>query len=117
MQELLKSNSVTRRQQRSDYQSLLKGLLFDDRGNRMSPSFTSKRGVRYRFYVSTAILTAHGEQKASMQRVAAPELEQIIGVALRQQFPQAAELNDQGLIAAYVERIIISEARFRSASQ
>ena len=46
-----------------------------------------------------------------MQRVAAPELEQIIGVALRQQFPQAAELNDQGLIAAYVERIIISEAK------
>ena len=39
VQSLLKSNSVTRRQQRSDNQSLLAGLLFDDRGNRMSSAF------------------------------------------------------------------------------
>ncbi len=36
VQSCVKSNSITRRQQRSDNQSLLAGLLFDDRGNRMS---------------------------------------------------------------------------------
>ena len=32
------------------------GKLYDDSGNRMSPSFSSKNGVRYRFYVSSALL-------------------------------------------------------------
>ena len=36
---------------RSD--ALLVGLLFDDRGNRMSPSHAKKKGVRYNYYVST----------------------------------------------------------------
>jgi site-specific DNA recombinase len=76
VQDRLKSNAVIRGQQRSDYQALLKGLLFDDHGNRMSPSFSSKRGVRYRFYVSSAILTARGSQAASVRRVSAPELEE-----------------------------------------
>jgi hypothetical protein len=32
------------------------GRLFDDRGNRMSPTHANKRGVRYRYYVSHALL-------------------------------------------------------------
>ena len=36
--------------------AILGGLLFDDRGNRMSPSHANKRGVRYRYYVSHALL-------------------------------------------------------------
>jgi len=39
----------------SESGALLKGKLFDDRGNRMGPSFSSKNGVRYRFYLSTAL--------------------------------------------------------------
>jgi hypothetical protein len=31
--------------------SFLSGLLFDDRGNLMSPSHVNKKGVRYRYYV------------------------------------------------------------------
>jgi site-specific DNA recombinase len=111
VQELLKSNSVTRRQQRSDNKFLLTGMLFGDCGNRMSPSFTSKRGVRYRFYVSSAILTAHGSQTALVRRVSAPELETGIIVALRERFPQAGELADQDLIAAYIERVVLGESK------
>ena len=110
VQELLKSNSITRRQKRGDTQALLAGLLFDDRGNRMSPSFTIKRGVRYRFYVSSAILTARGSQTASLRRVSAPELEKSIVVALRERFPQGAELADQVIIAAHIERIVLSQS-------
>jgi hypothetical protein len=36
-------------------EALRLGKLFDDKGNRMGPSFSSKNGVRYRFYVSTAL--------------------------------------------------------------
>jgi site-specific DNA recombinase len=111
VQELVKSNSVTCRKQRSDNQALLKGLLFDDRGNRMSPSFASKRGARYRFYVSTALLTGRGSQAASLRRVSAPELENSIVVALRDRFPQAGELADQAIIAAYIERVVLSKGK------
>src|SRR5204863_3983055 len=54
VQELLKSNVVKRRVKFSESGALLQGKLFDDKGNRMGPSFSSKNGVRYRFYVSTA---------------------------------------------------------------
>ena len=55
VQELLKSNTVKRKVKFSESGALLQGKLFDDRGNRMGPSFSSKNGVRYRFYVSTAL--------------------------------------------------------------
>lgn len=106
--DLLKTNSVTRRQQRSDNQSLLGGLLFDDRGNRMSPSFSTKRGVRYRFYVSSAILSGRREQAGSVKRVSAPDLEGSITAALRERFVQSScDLTDQCLVAAHVERIAL----------
>ena len=41
---------------RSRSGALLLGKIFDDRGNRMSPSHAIKGGIRYRYYVSAAIL-------------------------------------------------------------
>jgi DNA invertase Pin-like site-specific DNA recombinase len=109
VQDLLKDNSVTRRQQRTDNQSLLKGLLFDDRGNRMSPSFTTKRGVRYRFYVSSAILSGRREHAGSATRVAAPDLESSIVSALRERLADSGDLADQDLIGAHIERIALGQ--------
>ena len=111
VQDLLKNNSITRRQQRSDTQALLKGLLFDERGNRMSPSFSSKRGVRYRFYVSSAAMTGRGNRGTSVRRIPAPELERTVLDALRERFPQRGTLADQNLVAAHVERIILCDQK------
>jgi hypothetical protein len=58
--------------------SLLKGLLFDDAGNRMSPSHAVKRGRRYRYYVSQAILQHRKHEAGSVIRVPAHEVEQIV---------------------------------------
>ena len=33
-------------------EALLAGRIFDDRGNRMSPSHARKRGIKYRYYLS-----------------------------------------------------------------
>src|ERR1700681_1664975 len=49
-QQLLATNSNGRKVKRSESGALLAGKLYDDKGNRMSPSFSSKHGVRYRFY-------------------------------------------------------------------
>ncbi len=57
VQAALNANTVERSLASSKQGSLLAGLLYDDRGNRMSPSFSTKNGVRYRFYVSAPAFT------------------------------------------------------------
>ena len=67
--------------------------------------------MRYRFYVSSAILTARGSQAASVRRVSAPEVEESVVAALRERFPQAGEYADSDLIAAYFERIVLIKSK------
>src|SRR6266480_4313404 len=75
VQDLLKSNSNGRRGKSSKSGALLQGKLYDDKGNLMGPSFSSKKGVRYRFYVNTAL---RGRKEAgSVRRVSASEIEGI----------------------------------------
>jgi site-specific DNA recombinase len=82
-QELLKSNTVKRRARFSESGALLQGKLFDDKGNRMGPTFSSKNGVRYRFYVSVA-LRGRSHKAGSVTRVSAPEIEGLVKAALNE---------------------------------
>jgi site-specific DNA recombinase len=82
VQDLLKSNRITRRIKHSKSGALLRGKLFDDKGNAMSPSFSGKNGIRYRFYVSTA-LRGRTDRAGSVARVSAPEIEGIIEDTIR----------------------------------
>ncbi len=49
VQLLLESRAAGRKARRTASEALLMGRLYDDRGNRMSPSFSAKNGVHYRF--------------------------------------------------------------------
>jgi DNA invertase Pin-like site-specific DNA recombinase len=51
--------------------SILMGLLFDADGHRMTPSHTNKKGVRYRYYVSQALLQSGQAKAGAMARVSA----------------------------------------------
>jgi site-specific DNA recombinase len=65
--------------ERSPNASLLAGLLFDDRGNPMSPSHTKKpNGTRYRYYVSQAFLQQRHEAAGTLARIAAPVIETLV---------------------------------------
>jgi len=83
VQQLLTVNSAGRRGRRQQNGALLTGLLFDDRGNRMSPSYTTKRGARYPFYVSSALLRGRKSQAGSITRVSAAEIEAAVLIAVR----------------------------------
>jgi len=83
VQQLLKANSAGRRGRRQQNGALLTGLLFDDRGNRMSPSYTTKRGARYPFYVSSALLRGRKSQAGSLTRISAAEIEAAVLIAVR----------------------------------
>jgi hypothetical protein len=83
VQQLLASKPAGRKTRRTASGALLMGKLYDDRGNRMSPSFSSKNGVRYRFYVSSALLRGRKAEAGSVGRVSATEIESVVLTALQ----------------------------------
>ena len=58
--------------------SLLTGLLVDARGERLTPSHAVKKGRRYRYYVSAALITDAGTDRAQGWRLAAKEIEDAV---------------------------------------
>jgi len=108
VQQLLKMNTAGRTGRRHDNGALLTGLLFDDRGNRMSPSFTTKRGARYPFYVSSALLCGRKSQAGSIARIAARELETKVLGAIRERVDIGNESSTQReLLERFVERVAL----------
>src|SRR6266446_2226339 len=58
--------------------SLLAGLLTDARGERFTPSHAVKKGRRYRYYVSTALITEAGTDQSQGWRLPAQEIEDAV---------------------------------------
>ena len=59
------------------------GRLFDDRGNRMSPSHARKGDVKYRYYLSAALLQGTAAHVGSVRRVSASEIEALVVKSVR----------------------------------
>jgi len=111
VQEMLRTNSVERRRTHAVNKALLTGVIFDDRGHRMSPSFTVKNGVRYRFYISTCLLRGKRDDAGSLPRIAAALLEAKVIVELRNRITSAQSLVDSDLVALHVDRLIVSRTK------
>jgi site-specific DNA recombinase len=91
--------------------AILSGRLFDDDGNRMSPSHTNKGGARYRYYVSQAVLQRKPLAAGAIGRVPAAEIEVLISAALRRHLQANgtdAFGGDQELVERHVERITLT---------
>src|SRR5207244_6567490 len=58
--------------------SLLAGLLIDAGVDRLTPSHTVKQGRRYRYYVSTALITEAGTDQSQGWRLPAQEIEDAV---------------------------------------
>jgi site-specific DNA recombinase len=90
--------------------SILVGRMFDDRGNKMTPSHTKKHGARYRYYVSHAVLQKRKHDAGSVSRVPAHEIETAIVEAIRKRLNDekpGIPLDERELIERYVERIVV----------
>jgi site-specific DNA recombinase len=88
----LASQAVERRCRIRGLPALLTGRLFDEQGRRMSPTHTNKKGVRYSYYVSQAVLRKHSA--VLIGRVAAPVLETLIVDAVRRHVPANSTASD-----------------------
>src|SRR5437764_2178176 len=76
--QLAANTSNHRRRAKAAEPSLLAGLLVDARGERLTPSHAVKKGRRYRYYVSAALITDAGTDRAQGWRLVAKEIEEAV---------------------------------------
>ena len=103
---------------RQKSQSLLTGRIFDARGNHMTPSNAVKNGVRYRYYISSALIQGQLEKAPVVNRIPAAEIETLIISALRKhlagksnnkgQEQGSHSLNDKNLISTHIVRVDVN---------
>jgi site-specific DNA recombinase len=110
-QSKLAGNAVVRQLRLKNSPALLTGHIFDDRGNRMSPTHANKLGVRYRYYVSQALIQNRKAEVGSVARVPAPEIETLVLDGIRKHLAASEEpptnIADRDLIERHIERVVV----------
>lgn len=77
VQKLLYENKVDKTcGVKSSSNSLLAGLIYDDLGNKMTPSHSNSHGRRYRYYISRAL--KNNEETGSVSKISAGEVEKFV---------------------------------------
>ena len=96
---LLAANNQGHRQpgRREVAPSILAGLVFDEEGNRYTPTHAVKKGRRYRYYTSQAVIQKQ-KKPSYLGRIPARELEQLVSSRI-----QALMASPQELAASCME--------------
>jgi len=93
VQTMLAENRVKRASgSNAKHPSLLVGIVFDENGERLTPTHAVKKGTRYRYYVSRPLLTGKAKGQPTGRRIPAGNLEDLVTGKLRTFFA------DQGAI-------------------
>ena len=92
---------------RTSSEALLVGRIFDDRGNRMSPSHTRKRGIKHRYYLSSALMQGEAERAGSIRRVPAVEIEGVVIRSVREALKLVEAVDGPTLVHTYIGRVEI----------
>src|SRR5450631_4053105 len=92
-------------------EALLTGRIFDDRGNRMSPSHARKRGIKYRYYLSAALIQGCAERAGSIRRVPAANVEALVIKSVREHLKLSASFDDQSLVNTHVVRVEVQASQ------
>jgi len=108
LRDHLGAATTNRTRQSSD--ALLAGKLYDDGGNRMSPTWARKGSKRWRYYVSQAALQGD-KGKAGSVRVPAADVETIVAQALGKLSPDRAVSPTD--IRNLIGRVVIGRATIR----
>ncbi|MEZ5938624.1 MAG: recombinase family protein [Hyphomonadaceae bacterium] len=116
VQRQLEAQRVARRRRaNARARSPLAGKLFDETGDKLLPTHSARKGVRYRYYVSQRLIAGEGDDPGAW-RLPAPELEERIVdaivadpvvVRLQQRVRSANELSAAQVIDA-VRRVEVA---------
>ena len=93
-------------------EALLIRRIFDDRGNRMSPTAANKGSKRYRYYQSWVIAQGRKEEAGTVSRVPAHEVEQVVCQEVRKFVLDAgiktpSDTEDHELVRSYLGRVMV----------
>jgi site-specific DNA recombinase len=79
VQAVLTENRVNRATgSDAKHPSLLAGMLFDENGERLTPTHAIKKGTRYRYYVSRSLITGATKSGSKGRRIPAANLETLV---------------------------------------
>jgi site-specific DNA recombinase len=99
--------------------SLLAGLLTDAQGERFTPSHAVKKGRRYRYYVSTALITEPGTDRPQGWRLAAQEIEdaviKVLSDAMTRPAMLLARFDTAGVPGDQTSKMLDRATRFAAA--
>lgn len=110
------ASRLNRKNKRSfDSVALLKGLLFDSKGNRMTPTHSNQSGVRHRYYQSWVLNHGRKSEAGIVYRVPAHELEGVVAQALRDRKSELEHVKSEDMDTAAlldaVDRIEVLEGQ------
>src|ERR1700688_3335882 len=103
--------AATTKRTRQSSDALLAGKLYDDGGNRMSPTWARKGSKRWRYYVSQAAPQGEKSKAGSVVRVPAADVETLVTEALSKLSPDRAA--SQTDIRHLIDRVVIGHATIR----
>ncbi len=117
--QLAANTSDHRHRARAAEPSLLAGLLVDARGERLTPSHAIKKGRRYRYYVSAALITEVGTDRAHGTRIVAREIEEAVVRILIEGLTSPAKLVERfgtaGMASDQIRKMLGRAARLAAA--
>ena len=117
--QLAANTSNHRRRAKAAEPSLLAGLLVDARGERLTPSHAVKKGRRYRYYVSAALITDAGTDRAQGWRLATPEIDEavirILGNALTSPARLVERFGAVNMPSDQIRKVLSRAARMAAA--
>ena len=83
VQQRLEAQRVARAGARQKSRALLKGKVYNEAGERLTPSYAKKGGVRFGYYVSTSAMQSRDRKASPTHRLPAAPLEAAVVEALR----------------------------------
>jgi site-specific DNA recombinase len=109
VQEMRKLGASDRRQSNERSGVLLTGMLYDDKGNRMSPTHVQKRGLRYHYYQSWVLAQGQKAKAGSVDRVPATEIDHAVSKAITEHL-SISELDTiqiRALVRSHVQQVVV----------
>ena len=106
VQNLLKLNFMCKKHYvYSKNGTLLAGLLYDDKGNKMTTSFSTGKNKRYRYYLSMAVAKPGEYEKGEITKISAGEIENYVSADLKKL------LQDKLTLQPHIEKYSIEEQK------
>lgn len=120
VQVRLAENLQSHLAERAASNALLLGKFFDDAGHTMSPTYARKKGLRYRYYVSRALVEGRTKDAGTVPRVSAEQVEIRVVNALRTlpgvTVPDDTHgLESRSAIRALIDRVVLEKTRLTIA--